>query len=175
MTALMEVTPDPTNGLPEEIFLLISRLTPMVNVDLLVKDQQCRTLLSWRNDVHTGQGWHVPGGIVRFKETLEQRLTQVARLEIGAEVKWEPTPITIQQLIHTKREHRGHFISFLYLGSVYEGFLPVNKGLTSKEAGYLAWHERCPTDLLPVHEIYRPFIDGSCVDSIKPVSVYFSL
>jgi len=30
--------PNPSLGLPEEVFLFISRTTPIVNVDLLIKD-----------------------------------------------------------------------------------------------------------------------------------------
>ena len=37
---------NPSSGLPEEVFLFVSRLTPMVNVDLLIKDEKRRTLLS---------------------------------------------------------------------------------------------------------------------------------
>lgn len=62
--------PNPSSGLPDELFFYISRVTPMVNVDLLIKDEDGRTLLSWRNDQYAGKGWHLPGGIVRFKETL---------------------------------------------------------------------------------------------------------
>lgn len=64
---------DPTVGLPEEVFLFISRITPMINVDLLIKDESGRTLLSWRDD-YTGKGWHVPGGIIRYKEKIDTRI-----------------------------------------------------------------------------------------------------
>ena len=37
---------DPRVGLPSEIFYFITRLTPMVNVDLLIKDEDRRSLLS---------------------------------------------------------------------------------------------------------------------------------
>lgn len=50
---------DPSQGLPEEVFLFLSRMTPIVNVDLLIKDEKGRTLLSWRDDIHSGTGWHV--------------------------------------------------------------------------------------------------------------------
>ena len=29
--------PDPHQGLPEEVFLFLSRITPLVNVDLLIR------------------------------------------------------------------------------------------------------------------------------------------
>ena len=55
--------------LPEELFRFISTISPLVNVDLLIKDDTNRTLLTWRDDEHYGAGWHVPGGIIRFKES----------------------------------------------------------------------------------------------------------
>ena len=41
---------DPRGGLPEELFLFISRLVPMINVDLFISDDQGRVLLTWRDD-----------------------------------------------------------------------------------------------------------------------------
>ena len=77
---------DPTLGLPLDVFLFISRISPLVNVDLLVQDERGRTLLAWRDDPYAGSGWHVPGGILRFQETIETRIRKVAETEIGTEV-----------------------------------------------------------------------------------------
>ena len=41
---------DPGLGLPDEVFYYISRTTPLVNVDLLIKDEIGRVLLAWRDD-----------------------------------------------------------------------------------------------------------------------------
>src|SRR4030042_2731238 len=76
IAALDRQVPNPSAGLPEELFLYISRTTPLVNVDLLIKDENGRTLLAWRDDQYSGKGWHVPGGIGRFKEPLERRGTK---------------------------------------------------------------------------------------------------
>src|SRR5258705_8683005 len=57
-----------TRALPEELFLFISRITPLINVDLLIQDYGKGTLLTWRSDRFFGPGWHVPGGIIRHKE-----------------------------------------------------------------------------------------------------------
>jgi len=154
---LEEQTPNPSLGLPEEIFLFISRTTPLVNVDLLIKDGKGRTLLSWRDDQYCGKGWHVPGGIVRFKEKLERRLQEVAKTEIGATVKFDSVPIKISQII-CKQNTRGHFISILYKCFLSSKFIPKNIGLSNKDAGYLMWHNSCPTNLIKVHEIYKNYI-----------------
>ena len=62
-----------SNDLGKNVFELVSTLTPMINVDLLIKNEMGQTLFSWRDDIHSGKGWHLPGGIIRLKETLEER------------------------------------------------------------------------------------------------------
>ena len=150
--------PNPSLGLPEELFLFISRTTPIVNVDLLIKDENGRVLLSWRDDQYAGTGWHIPGGIVRFKENLEKRLLKVAEAEIGAVVKFNPVPIAVNQLIHEQRNTRGHFISILYKCFLSNKYIPKNIGLSYKDPGYLMWHDSCPVNLIKMHEIYRKYI-----------------
>ena len=72
---LLRSLPDaPANGLPEEVFLAVSRMTPMVNVDLLIDNEAGHTLLTWRQDAFHGPGWHVPGGIVHYGEKLGDRV-----------------------------------------------------------------------------------------------------
>ena len=71
---LKQNVPNPSKGLPEDLFYYISSTTPLINVDLLIKDENGRTLLAWRNDQYIDRkGWHIPGGIVRYKETIEKR------------------------------------------------------------------------------------------------------
>jgi ADP-ribose pyrophosphatase YjhB (NUDIX family) len=151
--------PDPSEGLPEELFLYISRTTPLINVDLLIKDENGRTLLSWRNEKYTGEGWHVPGGIIRFKENLEARIRKVTETEIGTDVSFDSTPVAINQFIHPDQNIRGHFISLLYKCFLNGTFVPQNKGLSKNDNGYIAWHDSCPLQLFKFHEIYREFID----------------
>ena len=149
--------PNSSLGLPEEIFLFISRLTPLVNVDLLIKDEKGRTLLSWRDDKFVGAGWYIPGGIIRYKESLEQRIRKVAESEIGTMVEFEPVPLTFNQII-LKQNTRGHFISLLYKCFLSSKYVPKNFGLKEKDEGFLKWHDFCPSNLIKVHKIYRSYI-----------------
>jgi colanic acid biosynthesis protein WcaH len=151
--------PDKTVCLPEDIFLFISRITPLVNVDLLVKDKKGRTLLTWRDDKYAGKGWHIPGSIVRFKETLEQRVHKCSEQELGTVITFEPEPISIKQFIVPELDSCAHHISFLYKCSVPDDYIPENKNRREKDAGYIKWHERCPENLIAVHSFYRKFID----------------
>lgn len=159
ISILEKAVPKPTLGLPDDIFYYISKTTPMVNVDLLIKDENQRTLLSWRDDPCAGKGWHIPGGIIRFKETFDFRIQKVAQLEVGVkEISYDPTPFAVNQIILQDADIRGHFISILYKCFLSSDFVPENNGLIPFSPGYLEWHDSCPDDLLKLQDIYREFI-----------------
>ncbi len=151
---------DPHSGLPEEVFLLLTRLTPMVNVDLLINDDHTgQTLLTWRNDIYHGEGWHIPGGVIRLKETADQRIAAVARLELKCRVVAEDRPAAINECISKTKANRGHAVSLLYRCKLtsslpdelrYAGGRPV--------PGMYHYFDRAPENLLKVHDIYREFI-----------------
>ena len=77
------------------MFLFLSRICPLVNVDLLVQDDRGRTLLTWREDEYFGAGWHLPGGNIRYKESAVDRVRACARTELGADIESEPAPILV--------------------------------------------------------------------------------
>jgi len=83
-------------------------------VDLLIKDEDNHTLLTWRDDGYTEPGWHLPGGIIRFKETLASQVKPLARLEQGVEVGFDSVPLAINDIIHPTRRIRGDFILFYF-------------------------------------------------------------
>ncbi|MDR2391572.1 MAG: NUDIX domain-containing protein [Planctomycetota bacterium] len=148
---------DPRQGLPEEIFLFASSITPMVNADLLVRDDEGRILLSWRDDEHSGQGWHVPGGIVRFQETLEERLQKTALREFGSPVEFDPRPLEHVEFIERDHRERGHFVTFVYACRLPAGWNAASQPWKPGEAGYLAWHAAFPENMIQVHHYYRKY------------------
>ena len=157
---LLELSGNPRMGLPHETFLLVSQCTPMINVDLLVKNDRNQTLLTWRADEFYGPGWHIPGGIIRFKETFSSRINAVARTELGCEVSFNPVPIALNEVMAAHRDVRGHFISLLFectLSSPPAENLKFQDGMPKN--GEWQWHDRSPEDLIRVHEMYRAYID----------------
>ena len=71
------------SGIGKNLFESISSLTPAVSVELIIKSQdQQSNLLTWRDDELYGPGWHVPGGVVRFKETLSSRVDKVLKRKL---------------------------------------------------------------------------------------------
>ncbi len=151
------LVPDANKGLPQELFFFITRMTPMVNVDLLIKDENKRTLLAWRQDQFAGGGWHLPGGIVRYKERFEERVSKVAETELETQVEFDEVPLSTHQVI-CGHKTRGHFVSILYNCRLPSSFVPANKGLNPSDPGFIQWHDRCPDNLVRVHEMYRDHI-----------------
>ncbi len=151
---------DPSKGLQEELFLFTSQLTPMVNVDLLIKNSEGATLLTWREDEFYGPGWHIPGGIIRFKESVEQRISEVAENEIGAEVKANVQPSLVSEIMHPDRNVRGHFISLLYECSLISGPRVDLRHTSDKEPknGEWSWFLETPSNLIHQHHIYENWI-----------------
>jgi colanic acid biosynthesis protein WcaH len=144
--------------LPNEFFRFLSRLMPLVNVDLLIVDEQLGTLLTWRDDENYGPGWHVPGGIIRYKETAEARIRQTAQDELGTGVEFGLEPIAIEQNIQPARRERGHMISMLYrcrLTGPPAERLRLNPA--APEAGQWGWHRDCPANLIAEQDRYRRF------------------
>ncbi len=158
ITTLESAIGDPHSGLPEEVFLFASRITPLVNVDLLIQDDAGRTLLTWRDDQFFGQGWHIPGGIIRYKETAAERIRACALQELGAEVSFEAAPALVLETIRPHRS-RGHFISLLYRCRLKTA--PADQlraaDVHPPAAGAWRWHQRPPVDLLEVHAPYARF------------------
>jgi colanic acid biosynthesis protein WcaH len=148
----------PEKGLPRELFALVSELMPLVNVDLLIRDERLGTLLTWRNDEDYGPGWHIPGGIVRYKETFASRLRLTAQNELGADVEFDPEPVAMEEAIDPARPSRGHFVSLLYRCRLLG---PPAAELCQEQAeprhGQWAWHREFPVDMIPEHARYRRF------------------
>eukprot|EP01037_Dinobryon_pediforme_P002305 gene2305-2344_t len=46
------------DGLVDDLFYFVGRLTPYVNVDLLIRHPEHGVLMTWRDDEHSGKGWH---------------------------------------------------------------------------------------------------------------------
>lgn len=153
---LLKKVKNPHDGLPQEVFDLAASIVPMVNVDLFIQNEQNEVLLAWRDD-GKNVGWHIPGGIIRFKETFEERIQKTAIDELGTEVSFDENPLKISE-IFMPYQHRGHFISFLYKCYLPEGFIIDNKSKCEDENGYLEWHNQMPNNFVQGQKCYEEFL-----------------
>ncbi len=145
---------DPTKGLPEDLFIFSTTLVPIVNIDLFITDDKHRLLLSWREDQYNGKGWHIPGGCVRLKESLEERVVKTAEKEIGVPIVYNPKPVAIREIMASEERsavadqlERCHNVSFLYQCHIEQGYTPPNEMSGVK----LQWFDKMPDELLQTH------------------------
>jgi len=69
--------------LTEIDFLDVVRLTPLVAIDLLVRDAHGRVLLGHRRNRPARGTWFVPGGRILKDETLDAAFSRIADAELG--------------------------------------------------------------------------------------------
>ena len=157
--AMDEEGVNPKDMLPLDLFEFSTSLLPFVNVDLLIVNEKDQILLSWRDDTHYGEGWQIPGGIIRMMETIDDRIQKTAEREIGCRVEYEPEPLVIHENIITVERaklknqlERAHNIALLYKCHVPDGFVIDNQGREENDEGYLRWFAKFPEKLLDCHK-----------------------
>lgn len=69
--------------LDENTFKTIVASTPLVSIDLLVRDTQGNILLGKRVNRPAQGAWFVPGGRVLKDEPIEQAYTRLLKIELG--------------------------------------------------------------------------------------------
>lgn len=157
---------DAREGLDEDLFLMISGLTPIPNVDLLIVNEFHQILLSYRSDEYFGTGWHFPGGCIRFGETMEERIQKTALRELGTKVKFCRNPLAVKDVIVPKKEavkhpwERGHHITVLYQCEIATDWNVEEQNkkqgcFNETQPGYLKWFAKLPNNLLKVHDVYK--------------------
>lgn len=155
---------DPMRGLPEELFIFSTTLVPIVNIDLFVTNDKHQLLLSWRDDIWHGRGWHIPGGCVRLKENLETRVIKTAEKELRVPIVFNPDPIAVREIIEpdnrpnlSNQMERCHNISFLYSCKVKNGF----KVKDVVDGVKMQWFDKLPDELLKTHiNLYGDVIEN---------------
>jgi hypothetical protein len=152
---------NPSEGLPDEVFYFIGRITPFINVDLLIKDPSRGILMTWRNDEHSGQGWHLPGGIIRFRESIKHRVNEVARLELNSKInKISKNPLRINQIINPLIKERSHFISLLYKCNLTIDSDEQLSKTIELDNNLINYFKKIPNNILKNHLIYSDLFEN---------------
>lgn len=155
---------NPNKGLPENLFLLVSGLVPLPNVDLLIVNDAGQILLSRRNDGYFEKSWHIPGGCLRYGESFEERIHKTAILELGTDVSFDVVPIAIKNVIrgnNFRQKHyreRGHNVAILYKCYLPKDFVIDNHYKSEDDNGYLKWFNKLPVDFMKIQMVYEEYL-----------------
>jgi colanic acid biosynthesis protein WcaH len=72
-----------TKFLDKQQFLEVVKLTPLVSIDLVVKNSMGEVLLGLRMNEPARDTWFVPGGRICKDERIEQAFNRISRSELG--------------------------------------------------------------------------------------------
>jgi colanic acid biosynthesis protein WcaH len=70
----------------KEDFLKIIDLTPLVSIDLIIKNNKDEYLLGKRTNRPARGYWFVPGGRIRKNEKTEDAIKRISAAELGVEI-----------------------------------------------------------------------------------------
>ena len=73
--------------LDDKTFLQVIDATPLVSIDLLIRNHLGEVLLGKRSNRPAKGFWFVPGGRIRKNETLKQALTRISAGELGLTIE----------------------------------------------------------------------------------------
>jgi colanic acid biosynthesis protein WcaH len=69
--------------LTSDTFATVIDATPLVSIDLLVRNAQGQVLLGYRDNKPAQYTWFVPGGRVRKSETIAEAFARLVSVELG--------------------------------------------------------------------------------------------
>ena len=146
-------------GLGTGLYEAVSRLTPSISVEAVVKNSDAsKTLLIWRNDELYGPGWHLPGGVLRFKETLKDRLLKTLKRKLGIDKADITGPLGFHEIFNEKRDVRGHFISFVFEVIPHDPPSEKKQSGVNPSHGCWRWFETCPPNLIVNQAAFRKYL-----------------
>jgi colanic acid biosynthesis protein WcaH len=72
--------------LPDQVFKTVIQSTPLISIDLVVRNEKNEVLLGKRLNAPAKDYWFVPGGRIQKDETLDDAFTRLIKEELGTEV-----------------------------------------------------------------------------------------
>lgn len=76
----------PSNWLQPDIFQTVVTHTPLVSIDLIVRDGAGRVLVGLRSNRPAKGSWFVPGGRIAKDESIAAAFARITAAELGEEI-----------------------------------------------------------------------------------------
>lgn len=100
--------------LPEHDYNFIYSRAPRICVDIVIKSQTSVHLIEREIAPYKGK-WHLPGGRVRFRESIQKAIQRIAKTEIGMGVKVICTLGFMEFTREVQQGNKRHSISIAFL------------------------------------------------------------
>lgn len=135
-TRIVKKIKHPERGLEQGVFDALCSLVTHTACELVIVNNKNEILLTFRKDKFW-EGWHFPGGLLRYKESFLARLKLVVKLELKVKLVSAKFLFPINYI----NSKRGHDVSLVFLCKL-EKALKVGK-----------WFKQMPKNIIPEHKM----------------------
>lgn len=153
-----------------KVFAEVVRLTPLVSIDLILRDPQRRVLVGLRTNEPAKDTYFVPGGIILKNESLDEAFGRVLEKETGIVAKRSDARFlgVYEHMYDTNFYSGGEFgTHYLVLVHELEQQNPVNVRRDDQHRGF-EWMSEAALLLHPdVHEITKNYFKKASVGSVR--------
>lgn len=128
--------------------------TIFIVVETLIYNQN-GVLLSWAKGEALNSGWKIPSGIVRYQESLRDRVQKTLLekfLLLDFECSGQPT--AMHELMFRTSKPQAHFLTFLFDVIAPKDFKINNFDKNPGDDNYLQWFKECPKNLIECNTHY---------------------
>ena len=155
------------SNLSDEIFGTIVQHTPLVSIDLIIRDREGCVLVAYRMNEPAKGSYFVPGGRIRKGETIEAAFTRVLATETGLTMGFaDASLIGVYQHIYSTNRfgHSGYGTHYVVLA--YQISLKEKPAITLDEqhsrSKWLTIHElKTAPD---VHPYVKAYFGGNAIE-----------
>lgn len=121
-------------------FKIVVESTPLVSIDLVVRNKQGNVLLGERTNRPAQGYWFVPGGRILKDETFEQAFKRLTKIELGTELTLSEAKFIGPYEHHYDDNFSGSSFSTHYVVLGYEVTLNIDTGdLPKEQHGAYKW------------------------------------
>lgn len=141
--------------LGDEVFRTVVGATPLVAMDLVVRDAAGRVLLGLRRNRPAQGCWFVPGGRIRKGETLDAAFARLSRDELGLPLKRQQARLLgVYEHFYDDSVFGPAGPATHYVVLAHECHLPASAAPTLPQAQHSAYRWWTPADLLASAEVH---------------------
>jgi len=89
-----------------EVFECIIKNTPLISIDLIVKNKEGKILLGKRKNRPAKGYYFVPGGRIFKNETIEQAFKNISKHELGLDLDIESAKFLAEEILKSPEVHQ---------------------------------------------------------------------
>lgn len=129
--------------LTDEDYNFIYSRVPRICVDLLIQNQNGDILLTKRDIEPYKDHWHLPGGRIKFRETVEEALHRIAKGELGYVLNTKHEVLGVCEFLEEEQGgNPRHSLSIVHLIE-FHGYGDFKDG---------EWFKELPSPIIPMQK-----------------------